>query len=100
MIDRRPALVVRCVDAADVVACVNVARDTGLPLAVRGGGHNVAGLGTWDGGLVIDLRRMRGVRVDPAARLARLDEGATLVIWIMRHPSSWRRRCVSEFHRY
>jgi FAD binding domain/Berberine and berberine like len=78
MIDRRPSLIVRCVDAADVVACVNMARENRLPLAVRGGGHNVAGLGTCDGGLVVDLSRMRGVRVDPASRLARVDGGATL----------------------
>ena len=78
MIDRRPALIVRCVDAADVTACVKTARDQGLLLAVRGGGHNVAGLGTCDGGLVIDLSRMRSVRVDPDTCMARVEGGATL----------------------
>ena len=67
MIDRRPALVARCRGVADVVACVRFAADHDLLLAVRGGGHNVAGFGTCDGGLVIDLSAMRGVRVDPEA---------------------------------
>jgi len=70
MIDRRPALLARCVDVADVIACVNHARDNGMLVAVRGGGHNGGGLGVCDGGLVIDLSPMKGVRVDPAARTA------------------------------
>ena len=77
MIDRRPALVARCRGVADVVACVRFAADHGLLLAVRGGGHNVAGFGTCDGGLVIDLSAMRGVRVDPERRTARAEGGAT-----------------------
>jgi FAD/FMN-containing dehydrogenase len=76
MIDRRPLAVVRCMDAGDVIATVNAARDAGLDLAVRGGGHGVPGFGTCDGGLVVDLSGMRGVRVDPAARTARASGGA------------------------
>ena len=76
MIEKRPGLIARCVDAADVTACVNYARDRGLLLAIRGGGHNGPGLGSCDGGLVIDLSRMRGVRVNPAARKAQVDGGA------------------------
>jgi FAD/FMN-containing dehydrogenase len=68
MIDKRPTLIARCFDVADVIAAVNHARAAGLKLAVRGGGHNGAGLGSCDGGLVIDLSTMRGTRVDPAAR--------------------------------
>src|SRR5205085_8481865 len=65
MIDRRPRMIARCVDAADVMAAVNFARDQKLLLAVRGGGHNGGGLGICDDGVVIDLSAMRGVRVDP-----------------------------------
>ena len=68
MIDKRPALIARCTSVADVIAAVNFAREKKLPLAVRGGGHNGAGLGLCDDGLVIDLSEMRGVRVDPARR--------------------------------
>ena len=75
MIDKRPGVIARCVDAADVMACVNYARDSRLPLAVRGGGHSGPGLGSCDGGLVIDLSRMRGVRVDSQARTARVAGG-------------------------
>jgi FAD/FMN-containing dehydrogenase len=77
MIDRRPALVARCRGVADVVACVRFAADHDLLLAVRGGGHNVAGFGTCDGGLVIDLSAMRGVRVDPVRRTVRAEGGST-----------------------
>ena len=77
MIDRRPSLVARCRDVADVVACVRFAADRGLLLAVRGGGHNVAGFGTCDGGMVIDLSPMKGIQVDPERRTARAGAGAT-----------------------
>ena len=71
MIDKHPAIVARCTDVADVVAAVNFAREQNLLLAVRGGGHNGAGLGTCDDGLVIDLSAMNGIHVDPKARTAR-----------------------------
>ncbi|HSC29343.1 MAG TPA: FAD-binding oxidoreductase [Vicinamibacterales bacterium] len=77
MIDKRPRLIARCVDAADVVTCVNYAREQGLLLAVRGGGHSGPGLGSCDDGLVIDLSMMRGVRVDPASGTVRVDPGCT-----------------------
>jgi hypothetical protein len=77
MIDRRPAAIVRCRDSADVVACVRFARAHGVTIAVRGGGHNAAGLGVWDDALVIDLSQMRGTTVDPAAGTVRVDGGAT-----------------------
>jgi FAD/FMN-containing dehydrogenase len=77
MIDKRPAAVARCADVADVIAAVNFARQHDLLLAVRGGGHNVAGTSTCDDGLVIDLSAMRGIRVDPARRTAQVQGGAT-----------------------
>ena len=77
MIDRFPALIVRAVDAADVIATVRMARDHDLDLSIRGGGHNVAGFGTNDGGVVLDLSLMRNVRVDPVARTVRTGGGAT-----------------------
>ncbi len=76
MIDRRPALIARCRDAADVMAGVAFARAQGLLLAVRGGAHNGPGLGTCDGGLVLDLASMKDVRVDPANRTVRVSGGA------------------------
>ncbi|GAA0509565.1 oxidoreductase [Saccharopolyspora subtropica] len=77
MIDRHPRAVVRCVNAGDVMAGVDYARENGLDLAMRGGGHSVPGFGTCDDGVVVDLSPMRGVRVDPAARTARAEGGAT-----------------------
>jgi len=77
MIDRHPAVVVRAANVGDVMAAVNLAREGGLDLAVRGGGHSVPGFGTCDGGVVIDLSGMRGVHVDPAAKTARAEGGAT-----------------------
>jgi len=75
MIDRRPAVIVRCTGAADVIACVNFAREEGLPLAVRGGGHNVAGSAVCDDGLVIDLSTMKSIEIDPERRSARAEPG-------------------------
>lgn len=78
MIDRRPGLIARCRGAADVIACVNLARERGILLAVRGGGHNVAGNAICDGGLVIDLTEMNSVRVDRKSGLVHIEGGATL----------------------
>ena len=78
MIDKHPALIVRARNVADVIATVNFARDNGLMLAIRGGGHNGPGLGTVDDGVVLDLGPMHGVRVDPANRTARVEGGALL----------------------
>ena len=75
MIDKRPQLIVRCADVADVIASVNFARANKLLLAVRGGGHNGGGLGVCDDGMVIDLGAMRGIRVDPKAHTARVEGG-------------------------
>ena len=77
MIDRRPRLIARCVDVADVISAVNFARDNELLLSVRGGGHNAGGLGVADDAVVIDLSNMKGVRVDPAAREVRAAGGST-----------------------
>lgn len=76
MIDKHPAVVIRCVDVADVIAGVNLGSETGLPVAVRSGGHNAAGLGTCDDGIVLDLGAMRNVRVDAKARRVRVGGGA------------------------
>src|SRR5229473_7757037 len=77
MIDKHPAVVTRPVNAGDVMAAVNFARENQLAVAIRGGGHSVPGFGTCDGGVVVDLSRMRGVRVDPEKRTARAEGGAT-----------------------
>jgi len=77
MIDRRPHVIVRAVDAADVMTSVNFARENGLDLSIRGGSHSVPGFGTNDGGVVIDLSRMKGIRVDPTARTVRAEGGCT-----------------------
>src|SRR5687768_9469637 len=77
MIDKRPRLIARCVDTADVITAVNFARDQKLLVAIRGGGHNGPGLGSVNDGLVIDLSMMKGVRVDPVSRTARVGPGCT-----------------------
>ena len=75
--DRRPALIVRCAGVADVIRTVDLARTEGLPLAVRGGGHSIPGFSTVDGGIVLDLSRMRGIQVDPTRRTAAAQAGCT-----------------------
>jgi hypothetical protein len=77
MIDKRPRLIARCANAADVMAAVNFGRESRLPIAIRCGGHNGPGLASVNDGLVIDLSMMKGVRVDPDARTARVDAGCT-----------------------
>src|SRR6478672_11958819 len=77
LIDRRPALIVQCSGAADVVDAVNFAREQGLVLSIKAGGHNVAGNAVNDGGIVLDLSQMRGVHVDPDAQTVRVQGGAT-----------------------
>jgi FAD/FMN-containing dehydrogenase len=78
MVDRRPAAIVRCAGVADVLESIRFAREHDLLIAVRGGGHNVAGFATCDGGLLIDLSPQRGIRVDPETRSARVQAG---VVW-------------------
>ena len=77
-IDRHPALILRCMGVADVIAGVKFGRVSGLPVAVRGGGHSFPGLSTADDALVLDLSLMKGVRVDPAKRTVRVQAGALL----------------------
>jgi FAD/FMN-containing dehydrogenase len=78
MIDRRPAMIVRCAGMADVMSAITFVRTHDLPVAVRGGGHNIAGSALCDDGMVIDLSGMRTVRIDPGAQRAHVDGGATL----------------------
>ena len=78
MIDRRPALIVRCLGVADVISAVNFAREHGLSLSIKGGGHNIAGLAVCDGGVMLDMSLMRGVWVDPNAGTARAQLGCLL----------------------
>jgi FAD/FMN-containing dehydrogenase len=78
LIDKRPLFIVACAGVADVIATVNFARDNHHLLAVRGGGHSIAGNATCDDGIVLDLSRMKSVRVDPSARTARAEAG---VLW-------------------
>src|SRR6266487_4724576 len=78
LIDKRPALIARCLGTADVVAAIELAHETGLEISVRGGGHSVAGRAVAEGGLMIDLAEMKGIHVDPVARTARAQGG---VIW-------------------
>jgi FAD/FMN-containing dehydrogenase len=78
MFDKRPALIVRCAGASDVIRAVNFAREHELLTAVRAGGHSLSGKSTCDGGILIDLQPMQGVRVDPVARRAYLETGSLL----------------------
>jgi FAD/FMN-containing dehydrogenase len=78
MIDRRPAVIARCAGAADVIACVRFARENDVLVSVRGGGHSVAGKSVCDGGLMVDLSAMRGIRVDPKLRTVRAETGVKL----------------------
>lgn len=77
MIDKQPGLIVRCAGVADIIHAVNFARANNLLISVRGGGHNVSGNAISDGGLMVDLSPMRGVRVDPGGKTARVEPGAT-----------------------
>jgi FAD/FMN-containing dehydrogenase len=88
-IDRRPAAIVRARSTSDVVAAIRTANDLGLPIAVRGGGHNVAGHAVADGALVVDLRDMRSASIDPVGRTARVAGGAQ---WDDVDPAAWAHR--------
>ena len=77
LIDRKPALIIRCAGVADVVSCVDFARSNGVPISVRGGGHNVAGNAVGDGGIMMDLSGMKSIHVDAAKRTARAEPGLT-----------------------
>ncbi len=78
MIDKFPALIARCANVADVITCIHFGREQRLKTAIRSGGHNGAGLGICEGGLVIDLSAMKGIFVDPLARTAWVESGCTL----------------------
>jgi hypothetical protein len=78
MIDRRPGAIARCLGVADILAAVQFARERGLALSIKGGGHNISGLAVCDGGLMLDLSLMRGVLVDPSARVAHAQPGCLL----------------------
>src|ERR1700754_2358410 len=78
MIDRRPAMIVRCAGVADIRCAIHFARAQDVPLAIRGGGHNIAGSAMCNDGLVIDLSKMKSVRVDPLARRVYVEPGCTL----------------------
>jgi FAD/FMN-containing dehydrogenase len=77
MVDKRPAFIVRCAGAADVMGSVNFARTNNLSVSVRSGGHNVAGSAVCDSGVMLDMSRMKGIRVDPVSRMAQADPGLT-----------------------
>jgi FAD/FMN-containing dehydrogenase len=78
MIDKKPAIIIRCKDVADVIAAVKFGKEQGLDIAIRGGGHNGGGLGSVDDGLMLDLSLMRGVRIDPESRTGTAQGGSQL----------------------
>ncbi len=78
MIDKHPAMIAPCADVADVIACVNFARENNLLVAIRGGGHNAGGLGIGDGGLVIDLSHMKGIHIDAEEKTVLVQGGCLL----------------------
>jgi FAD/FMN-containing dehydrogenase len=78
MIDRRPAVIVRCAGTADVVACVQFAREKDVPLSIKGGGHSVSGNSVCDGGIMLDMSRLKGIQIDPQRRIATAEPGLTL----------------------
>jgi UDP-N-acetylenolpyruvoylglucosamine reductase len=97
MIDRRPDLIVRCADASNVVNSVNFARTNDLLVAIRGGGHNVAGTGVCEGGLLIDLSTMKGISVDPERSIARASPACSWASSTAKHRlSAWRRHSASS----
>ena len=101
-VSRRPSVIVRVRTVDDVVAAVVAAGDLGLPIAVRGGGHSVAGHSMADGALVVDLREMRAVTVDPATRIVRVEGGAQwddVDAGDLGAPSGGRRRDVRRHRR-
>src|SRR2546425_8304256 len=92
MADKRPALIARCAGVDDVIAALRFAREHELVVAVRGGGHSVAGFGTCDGGIVIDLSGMRGVTIDPERRGGYVEGGAHLLALDRAAQSLWLAR--------
>jgi FAD/FMN-containing dehydrogenase len=99
MVDRRPAIVARCAGAADVMACVQFARAHELLVSIRGGGHSVAGKSVCEGGLMIDLSAMKGIRVDLARRTVRAEAGLTLGEFDRENKGSgWQRR-LAQFQK-
>ncbi len=100
MIDKHSALVARCANTADVVDAVRFGRDHGLEIAVRGGGHNVAGKAVTEGGLMIDLSVMKGIHVDRAHRIARAQSGVTGASSTEPRMSTGRRRRWSGLHHW
>jgi FAD/FMN-containing dehydrogenase len=92
MINRQPAIIARCAGAADVIACVRFAREHDVLVSVRGGGHSVAGKSVCDGGLMIDLSAMKGIRVDPVGRTVRAEPGLKLGEFDRETAGVWRQR--------